>query len=40
MSDTKEDYSFWTRYKQFAGTEVLMYVVMIVLIVVGIILFS
>jgi hypothetical protein len=36
MSKNKEDYSFWTRNKKFAVTEILMYVVMIVAIILGI----
>ncbi|WP_177181047.1 hypothetical protein [Parapedobacter koreensis] len=36
----KEDYSFWTRYKRFAGNEILLYVIMVVGILLGIIIFS
>ena len=36
----KEDYSFWTRYKRFAGNEVLLYVIMVVGILLGIIILS
>jgi len=36
----KEDYSFWTRYKRFAKNEILLYVIMIIGIIIGIILFS
>lgn len=36
----KEDYSFWTKYKRFATTEVLMYLIMIIGIALGIILLS
>jgi len=36
----KEDYSFWTQYKQFAGNEILLYVIMVIGILLGIILFS
>jgi len=36
MPKEKEDYSFWTKYKKFAVTEVLMYLVMIIVIVLGI----
>jgi hypothetical protein len=35
-----EDYSFWTKYKRFAGTEILLYVIMVLGIVLGIWLFS
>jgi hypothetical protein len=40
MSEEKEKYSFWTKYKQFASTEILLYVIMIVGIILGIIIFS
>ncbi len=40
MVNKKEDYSFWTRYKGFATTEIMLYVIMIVGIVAGIIIFS
>ena len=36
----KEDYSFWTRYKRFAKNEILLYIIMIIGIALGIILFS
>jgi len=35
-----EDYSFWTKYRRFAGNELLLYVVMVAGILLGIILFS
>ncbi|WP_410221338.1 hypothetical protein [Pedobacter sp.] len=40
MKKNKEDYSFWTKYKRFATTEVLMYLIMAIGIGVGIILLS
>ena len=40
MSEPKEDYSFWTKYKKFASTEILLYVIMIIGIILGIILFN
>ncbi len=40
MQKEKEDYSFWTKYKKYAGNEILLYVVMIVGIILGIIIFS
>jgi hypothetical protein len=40
MDKSKSDYSFWTKYKRFASTEILLYVVMIVGIFLGIWLFS
>ncbi len=36
----KEDYSFWIKYKKFAKNEILLYVIMVIGIVLGIILFS
>jgi len=40
MQKNEEEYSFWTRYKRFATTEVLMYLIMIIGIALGIILLS
>lgn len=40
MRKPKSDYSFWTKYKRFAGTEILLYVIMVIGIILGIILFS
>jgi hypothetical protein len=40
MPKQKEDYSFWTKYRRFAGNEILLYVLMIVGIILGIIIFS
>ncbi|WP_256367682.1 hypothetical protein [Mucilaginibacter robiniae] len=40
MAKEKEDYSFWTTYKRFAGNEILLYVIMIIGIILGIIIFS
>lgn len=40
MSKGKTDYSFWTKYKKFAGNEILLYVVMVVGIIAGIIIVS
>lgn len=40
MPDNKENYSFWTKYKRFAGTEIMLYVIMIIGIILGIIIFS
>ena len=37
MSEKKEDYSFWTLYKRYASTEILMYAIMIIIIGLGII---
>ena len=36
----KENYSFWTKYKRFAGTEILLYIIMVVGIILGIVIFS
>jgi hypothetical protein len=40
MSKEKESYDFWTKYKRFASTEILLYIIMIVGIILGIIIFS
>jgi hypothetical protein len=40
MAGDKNKYSFWTKYKRFAGTEILLYVIMIIGIILGIIIFS
>jgi hypothetical protein len=40
MDNNKPDYSFWTKYKRYAQNELLLYIVMIVGIVLGIIIFS
>jgi hypothetical protein len=40
MSKEKESYDFWTKYKRFASTEILLYLIMIVGIILGIIIFS
>jgi len=40
MPEEKEGYSFWTRYKRFAKTEILLYIIMIAGIILGIIIFS
>jgi hypothetical protein len=40
MARQKNDYSFWTKYKRYAGTEIMLYVIMIVGIILGIIIFS
>lgn len=40
MPEEKESYSFWTKYKRFAGTEILLYVIMVIGIILGIIIFS
>ena len=40
MSDQKPDYSFWTKYKKFAGNEIMLYVIMVLGIVLGIIVVS
>jgi len=36
----KSDYSFWTKYKGFAVNEILLYVIMIIGILLGILIFS
>ncbi|WPV01079.1 hypothetical protein SNE26_04775 [Mucilaginibacter sp. cycad4] len=40
MAGKKQDYSFWTKYKQFAGTEIMLYVIMVLGIILGIVIFS
>ncbi|MGN6639371.1 MAG: hypothetical protein ACTHJ8_10705 [Mucilaginibacter sp.] len=40
MPKEKESYSFWTKYKRFAKTEILLYVIMVIGIILGIIIFS
>ena len=40
MAKDKEDYSFWTKYKRFASTEILLYLIMIIGIILGIVIFS
>lgn len=40
MPEEKEGYSFWTKYKRFATTEILLYLIMVIGIILGIIIFS
>jgi hypothetical protein len=40
MADQKNDFSFWTRYKRFATTEILLYLIMITGIALGILIFG
>lgn len=40
MPEEEEKYTFWTKYKRFAGTEMLLYVIMIAGIILGIIIFG
>ncbi len=40
MSKRKGDYSFWMKYKRFASTEIIMYLIMVLGILAGIIIFS
>lgn len=40
MSKDSSDYSFWSKYKKFAGNEILLYIIMIVGILLGILIFS
>jgi len=40
MPDNKENYSFWTKYKRFASTEIILYLIMIIGIILGIVIFS
>jgi hypothetical protein len=40
MAEEEERYSFWTKYKKFASSELLLYAIMIIGIILGIIIFS
>ena len=40
MKDPKFDTSFWSKYKKFATTEILMYLIMVIGIALGIIFLS
>jgi len=40
MSVPKQEDSFWTKYKKFATTEILMYLIMIIGIGLGILILS
>ncbi|HEY4325768.1 MAG TPA: hypothetical protein VGN20_17370 [Mucilaginibacter sp.] len=40
MEKPKEKYSFWTKYKKFAGNELLLYIIMVVGIILGIVIIS
>jgi len=40
MGEEKEKYSFWTKYKRYAGNEILLYVIMVIGIILGIIIFG
>lgn len=40
MIKPKQDISFWTKYKKFATTEILMYLIMVIGIAVGILMLS
>lgn len=40
MPKPQGDYSFWTKYKRFATTEILLYLIMIIGITLGIIIFG
>ncbi len=40
MQEPKENYSFLTKYNRYAGNELLLYIIMIVGIILGIIIFS
>lgn len=40
MAEHKPEGSFWTKYKKFATTEVLMYLIMIIGIALGLMILS
>lgn len=40
MRDKESDYSFWTKYKKHASSEIMLYAIMIIGIVLSLIIFS
>jgi hypothetical protein len=40
MAKPQGDYTFWTKYKKFAATEILLYLIMIIGITLGILIFG
>jgi len=40
MAENKQDYSFWTKYKKYAKNELLLYIIMVIGIILGIVIFS
>lgn len=40
MPRKKSDYTFWTKYKRFAVTEILLYLIMVIGVILGLIIFS
>jgi hypothetical protein len=36
----EDDFGFWTKYKRFAGNEILLYAVMVIGVLLGILLFG
>jgi len=36
----KEEFGFWSQYKQFASNEILLYVIMVVGVLLGIVIFG
>ncbi|MGI4751875.1 MAG: hypothetical protein ACRYFB_14680 [Janthinobacterium lividum] len=40
MQKSKEDYSFWTKYKRFASTEILLYIIMVIGTIIGLLVFG
>jgi hypothetical protein len=40
MEKDKSNYSFWGKYKQYAGNEIMLYAIMIIGIILGLIIFS
>lgn len=40
MPNNDQDYTFWTKYKRFASTEIIMYLIMIIGIGIGLIILS
>ncbi|MGV8880162.1 MAG: hypothetical protein ACOH2A_14165 [Sphingobacteriaceae bacterium] len=40
MSKQKEDFSFWSKYKHFAANEIMLYLIMVIGIILGIIIWG
>jgi len=40
MKEEKDEYTFWTKYKRFAGNELLLYLIMTAGIIAGIVIVS
>jgi len=40
MRKQNDNYSFWTKYKKFAGNEILLYLIMVLGILLGIVVIN